>query len=171
MAPNSSAGGVTRQVGKMTVAVKSDREVELTRVFDAPRRLVWEALSKAEHVPRWWGPRGTTMVSCDFDFRPGGAYRFVLRTADGNEEAFRGEIREVDPPERIVQTFEYEGMPGAITVETLTLTEQDGKTTLTASSIYEGMSMEDLDAMLKSGMEYGAAETYDRLEEFLRTLA
>lgn len=170
-ASNSSTGAVTRQVGKMTVTVKSDREAEITRVFDAPRRLVWEALSKAEHYPRWWGPRGSTMTSCQLDFRPGGSYRFVLRTADGHEAAFRGEIREVVPPERVVQTFEFEGMPGAVSVETLTLTEQDGKTALTSVSTYDGVSADAIDAMLQSGMEAGAAETYDRLEELLQTLA
>ena len=166
---NSTPEQVTRQVGKMTLTVKSDREAELKRVFDAPRRLVWEALSKPEHVPHWWGPRRNTMTSCELDLRPGGSWRFVLRGPDGNEYAFRGEIRELVPPERVVQTFEFEGMPGAVSVETLTLTEHDGRTTLTATSTFD--SVEALDGMLQSGMEGGAAETYDRLEEYLRTMA
>ena len=167
--PMTDSETTTRQVGKMTVTVKSDREAELTRVFDAPRRLVWEAISKPEHIPHWWGPRGNTMTACELDFRPGGAWRFVLRGPDGNDYAFRGEIREVVPPERVVQTFEFEGMPGAVSVETLTLTEHDGKTTVTVTSTFD--SVEALHGMLQSGMEGGAAETYDRLEEHLRTLA
>ena len=165
----SNNHGPTRQVGKLTVTVKSEREAELKRVFDAPRRLVWEAISKPEHFPHLWGPRRQTMVSCELDFRPGGSWRFVTRDPDGTEYAFRGEIREVVPPERVVQTFEFEGMPGAISVETMTLTESDGKTTLTATSRFD--SVEALEGMLQSGMEEGAAETYDRLEEYLGTLS
>jgi uncharacterized protein YndB with AHSA1/START domain len=152
----------------MTVTVKSDREVEIRRVFDAPRHLVWEAISKPEHIPHWWGPRRNTMISCTLDFRPGGSWRYVLRGPDGSEFAFHGEIREVVPPERWVQTFEFEGVPGAASVETLTLTEHGGKTTLTAASTVD--SIEALQGMLRSGMEAGAAETYDRLEEYLRAM-
>ena len=167
---NSTPETATRQVGKLTVTVTS-RGAEFTRVFDARRRLVWEAMSKAEHYPHWWGPRSQTMTSCELDFRPGGSWRFVTRGADGDEHAFRGEIREVVPPERLVQTFEYEGAPGAVMVDSLTLTEHDGRTTLTATSTLEAGSPEAVDAMLQSGMAEGAAETYDRLEEYVHTLA
>ncbi|HEV8639322.1 MAG TPA: SRPBCC family protein [Chloroflexota bacterium] len=166
---NSTPEQTSRQIGKMTLTLPSDREIVLTRTFDAPRRLVWEAFTKPEHVRHWWGLRGSTMTSCDMDFRPGGSWRFVLREADGNEYAFRGEIREIVPPERIVQTFEFEGMPGAVSVESLTLAEHGGKTTITATSTFD--SIEGRDGMLQSGMERGAAETYDRLEEHLRTIA
>lgn len=166
---NSSRETVTRQIGKLTLTLPSDREIVLTREVDAPRRLVWEAFTRPEHLRHWWGLRGSTMTSCDMDFRPGGSWRFVLREADGNEYAFRGEIREIVPPERIVQTFEFEGMPGAVSVESLTLAEHGGKTTITATSTFD--SIEDRDGMLQSGMERGAAETYDRLEEHLRTMA
>jgi uncharacterized protein YndB with AHSA1/START domain len=164
----SDTGQTSRQVGKMTVTIKSDLEVEISRVFNAPRRLVFEAHSKPEHMKRWWGPRGNTMVHCEMDFRTGGRYRFVLRKDKGEEYAFRGEYREVVPPERIVQTFEFEGMPGSISVETLTFTEHDGRTTVTTTSRMD--SIEARDAMLRSGMEAGAAETYDRLEELLDIL-
>src|SRR5262249_53676806 len=143
-----------------TVRVISDLEVELVREFNAPRRLVFDAFSKPEHIKRWWGTRSAPMVQCDIDFRPGGRYRFVIRKEKGQEYAFRGEFQEITPPERIVQTFEVEGMPGSISFETLTLTEQNGKTTLRARSRME--SIEARDAMLRSGMEAGAAETYDR---------
>jgi uncharacterized protein YndB with AHSA1/START domain len=155
--------------GKITLSTPSDLEIVMTRVFNAPRRLVYEAHSKPEHIQRWWGPRGSTMTSCEIDFRPGGRWRFVLREADGSENAFRGEFRETVEPERIVQTFEWEGMPGHISVDTLTLVEQDGKTTATTTSRFD--SVEDRDGMLQSGMEAGANESYDRLEEHLATMA
>jgi uncharacterized protein YndB with AHSA1/START domain len=151
----------------MTVTLKSDLEVEFSRVFDAPRRLVFEAHAKPEHVRRWWGPRGSTLTTCDIDFRPGGRWRFVVRKSGGQEYAFRGEYREIVPPERFVWTFEVEGMPG-VGVETYTFTEAGGKTTLVAMSRFD--SIESRDAAIQSGMEKGAAETWDRLEELLRTL-
>lgn len=169
MATSKSTKQTSRRIGAMTLTLKSDREIELTRVFDAPRRLVFEAHSKPEHVRRWWGLSGSTMTSCEMDFRPGGKWRFVVREAGGNEYAFRGQYREIVPPERLVQTFEFEGMPGAVSVETLTLTERDGKTTVTATSRFD--SIEARDGMIQSGMESGAAETWDRLEKHLRTMA
>jgi len=153
----------------LTITLPSDREILITRVFDAPRRLVFEAHSKPEHVARWWGPRGTTLPVCEMDFRPGGAWRFVSRGPDGAEDAFRGEYREIVPPERIVWTFEWEGMPGHVSVETTTFVEQDGKTTITNTSVFQ--SVEDRDGMLQSGMEKGAAETWDRLAEHLETMS
>jgi len=141
----------------------------MTRVFDAPRELVFEAHSRCEHMSRWWGPRGFTLSVCEMDFRPGGAYRFVQHAPDGAEYAFRGEYREIVPPERIVWTFEFEGMPGHVSVETVTFTEQDGKTILTATAVYD--SVEDRDAMLQSGMEAGLRETWDRLAEHLESMA
>ena len=98
----------------------------------------------------------------------GGKWRFLHRGPDGDEHGFRGEFREIVPPEKIVWTFEYEGAPGQIAVETMTLKEKDGKTPLTAVS--DGGSKEARDAMLESGMQEGAAETYDRLDEYLETL-
>jgi uncharacterized protein YndB with AHSA1/START domain len=158
----------SRQVGAMTLTLKSDLEVEITRVFNAPRRLVFEAHTKPEHMQRWWGPRNTTMVGCEMDFRAGGSYRYVLRKAGGQQYAFRGEYREVVAPERIVQTFEFEGMPGAAIEETLTFTEHEGRTTLTVTSKANSIAVRD--GLVHSGMEKGAAETYDRLEEHLGSL-
>lgn len=159
----------SRQFGAMTVALKSDREVEFTRVFDAPRSLVFEAMSKSEHLKHWWGMRGAIVQECVMAFHPGGAWLCVLRETDGSVNSFRGEYREIVAPERIVQTFEFDGVPGAVTVDRLTLVEHDGKTTVT--SIKEFPSVEARDGMLQFGMERGAAETYDRLEEYLRTIA
>jgi uncharacterized protein YndB with AHSA1/START domain len=153
----------------LTVTTPSDLEIVMTRVFDAPRELVFEAHTSCEHLKHWWGPRRYELTVCDLDFRPGGAWRFVQRGADGGEHGFRGEFREIIPPERIVWTFEYEGMPGHVSVETLTLEDIGGKTLLTARAVYD--SVEDRDAMLQSGMEEGAAETWDRLAEHLRAMA
>ena len=151
------------------IAEPGEPTIVMTRVFEAPRELVFEACSKCEHLEKWWGPRRFTQTVCEMDFRPGGAWQFVQRDTDGNEFAFRGEYREIVPPERIVHTFEFEGMPGHVSVETLALVEQDGKTTLTATSVFD--SVEDRDGVLQSGMEAGARETWDRLAELLKTIA
>ena len=148
-----------------TMTLPSDREILITREFNAPRALVWEAITKPEHLKNWWGPRGYELISCELDARPGGSWRFVQRGPDGNDYGFRGEIREFAPPERMVQTFEFEGMPGHISVETLTLEERNGKTLWTAHSMFA--SPEDRDGMLQSGMEGGMRETMDRLAELL----
>jgi len=152
---------------EMTVTLPSDREIKLTRVFNAPRRFVYEAMTSCEHLSHWWGPRKYKTVQCSVDFRAGGKWRIVQTGPDG-EFAFRGEYREIVPNERVVQTFEFEPWAGHISVETMTLTESDGKTTLTTVSLFD--SKEDRDQMLQSGMEIGAAETYDRLEEYVPEL-
>ena len=154
--------------GRMTLTLPSDREIEVTRVFDAPRDLVWKAYTDPEAIPQWWGPRRHTTTVDKMDVRPGGVWRYVSRDADGNEYGFHGEYREVVPPERIVCTFEFEGMPGHVSVETLTLVEHQGKTTLTSTSVFG--SVEDRDGMLQSGMEAGVRETWDRLAEYIETL-
>lgn len=153
----------------LKVALPSDREIQLTREFDAPRELVFKAFSGPEHLSKWWGPRGTTLPVAEMDFRPGGRWRFVSSDTEGNQAAFRGEIREIVPPERIVQTFEWEGLPGHVSVETLNLEDLGGRTRITITSRFD--SVEDRDGMLQSGMEKGAAESYDRLAEYLLTLA
>ena len=158
----------TRKVGAMTLSLPSDREIVLTRTFDAPRDLVFEAHSKAEHLRNWWGPRKYETSLCEIDFRPGGTWRMVHRGPDGEEFGFHGEYREIVPPEKIVWTFEFEGAPGNVSVETATFEERDGKTILTASAVYD--SAEARDAMLQTGMEDGAAETWDRLAEYLATM-
>ena len=152
----------------LTVTTPSDREIVMTRVFDAPRDLVFEAHSSCEHMTNWWGPRKYEFASCEIDFRAGGKWRIVHRGPDGEEYGFRGEYREIVPPERITWTFEFEGWPGQVAVETLTLEEHDGKTTITATSVYD--SVEARDAMIDSGMESGAAESFDRLDEYLEVL-
>ena len=151
-----------------TLTLPSDREIVSTRVFDALRELVWKAYTDPAAIPRWWGPRRHTTTVDKMDVRPGGAWRYVSRDADGNEYGFHGEYREVVPPERLVATFEFEPMPGHVSVETLTLVEHEGKTTLTNRSVFD--SVEDRGGMLQSGMEAGLRETYDRLAEYIETL-
>lgn len=152
--------------GQTTLTLPSDTEITLSRVFDAPRHLVWTAMTQPEHIRRWWG-RGHEL-DVTLDFRPGGSYRYVERAPDGMTYAFRGEIREIIPEERIVQTFEFEGMPGHVAVETMVLTERDGKTDVTTTSTFS--SKEDRDHMLSSGMETGADQSYDALAALLAEL-
>jgi uncharacterized protein YndB with AHSA1/START domain len=155
----------------LTVTLPSDREIAMTRVFDAPRRLVFEACSRPEHVARWWGPRGSTLTVCEMDFRPGGAWRFVLRGEDGRDHPFKGVYREVVPPERVVATFIYDVdfIRDSPALETVTFEEHDGRTTLRINVLHQ--SKEARDGHLHSGMESGANQSYDRLAEFLRTMA
>lgn len=154
--------------GELVVTTPSEREIAMTREFDAPQDLVFEAHTSCEHMSRWWRPRKYEVVSCEIDFRVGGKWRIVHRGPDGKDYGFHGEYREIVPPERIVWTFEFEGYPGAVSVETLTLVEADGRTTLKGLSLHD--SVEARDGMLNSGMEEGAKETMDRLDEYLETL-
>jgi uncharacterized protein YndB with AHSA1/START domain len=149
--------------GDLTVTLPSDVEIKMVRVFDAPRPLVFEAHAKCEHLKHWWG-RGNPL-DCEMDFRPGGTYRFVEHAPDGQRYAFRGKYREIQPPERIVQTFEFEGMPGRVCVETLELTEHAGKTTVTSVTRFD--TTEERDAMVSSGMADGARVSYEALAAYL----
>lgn len=141
----------------------------MTRVFDAPRTLVFKAFTDPTLIPKWWGPRGHTTTVDKMDVKPGGVWRFVERDADGNENAFHGVYREVAAPERLVYTFEWEGLPGYVSLEMVTLEERDGKTTVTNTVAFH--TVEDRDGMLASGMESGATESMDRLAELLRGMA
>ena len=153
-----------RNTGTLQVTTPSDREVVLTRVFDAPRHLVWDAFSKPELLRRWFGPRGWSLVVCEVDLRVGGGFRFVLRGPDGTEMGMRGVYRELVPPERSVHAESFDDYPGESLV-TAVFVEQGGKTTLTATVLYS--SKEVRDAVILSGMEHGAAESYDKLAELL----
>ncbi|HEX5954973.1 MAG TPA: SRPBCC family protein [Solirubrobacterales bacterium] len=151
---------------KLTVTTPAEREIHAERVFDADRERVFNAFIDPEQAAQWYGPRDTETIIDKLEAEPGGAWRFVVRNADGTETAFRGTFREVTPPERIVQTFEWEGMPGHVSVETAEFEDLgDGRTKITSTSIFH--TNEERDGMLGSGMEAGMAETYDRLEELL----
>lgn len=153
-----------RNTGTLKVTLPSDREVVLTRVFEAPREMVFDAFSKPELLKRWFGPRGWTLVECDVDLRVGGSFRFVLRSPDGKDMGMRGLYREIAAPERSVHMESFDDFPGESQV-TSVFTEEGGKTTLTATVLYP--SQEVRDAVIQSGMEHGAAESYDRLAELL----
>ena len=146
----------------------SDREAELTRIFDAPRELVYATMMDPALVPQWWGPRRYTTDVDKMDVRVGGTWRFGNRAADGGEHWFNGEYKEIVPNERVVQTFEYEPMAGHVSVDTMTLEDLgDGRTLMRVRSRFA--SKEDADGILQSGMEEGARETYERLDEILAT--
>jgi uncharacterized protein YndB with AHSA1/START domain len=145
------------------------QEISMSRVFAAPPELVWRVTTDPEHIAAWWGPRSLTTRIDKSDVRAGGEWRYVQRDPDGNEHAFHGVYHDVVAPERVVQTFEYEGVPGHVLLETTTLEPVDGGTRLTATSVFQ--SIEDRDGMVASGMESGAREGYDRLAELLATLS
>jgi uncharacterized protein YndB with AHSA1/START domain len=152
----------------MTVAKRGDREIVITREFDAPRELVFKVITDPALIPNWWGPRRFTTKVDKMDVRVGGTWRFINRDANGTEHGFRGVYREIVPPERIVQTFEWEGLPGHIAVDTMVLEEHDGKTRVTATSVFD--NKEDRDGMMESGAESGARETWERLAELVNEL-
>ncbi len=154
--------------GTFNITAHGDREIVVTRVFDAPRRLVFDAYTQPELLKKWLlGPDGWSMPVCEIDLRAGGKYRYVWRNdSNGREMGMGGVYREVVAPERIVATevFDEAWYPGEA-VDTIVLTERDGKTTLTQTILYN--SSETRDAVLKSPMQYGMAMSYDRLEQFL----
>ena len=152
----------------LKVTKLSDTELQITREFDAPREIVFRAMTDPTLLPKWWGPRRYRTAVDTMDVRPGGKWRMRNIGAEG-EHAFRGEFREVTPPERVVWTFEYDPLPGHISVESMTLSEREGRTLLTVHDVFS--SKEDLDGMLQSGMESGAAESYDRLDELVAELS
>jgi uncharacterized protein YndB with AHSA1/START domain len=153
----------------LTVTTPTDREIVVTRIFNAPRRLVFEAWTSPQHLPHWMlGPAGWTMPVCEIDLRPGGAWHFVWRNAGGQEMDMRGSYREVVPPERLVSTESW-GPEWPETLNTLTLAEENGKTTVTMTILYP--SKEARDAALKTGMAKGLAASYVRLAEHLEAMA
>ena len=149
----------------MLVAEPGKLEVLVSRTFDAPRELVFRVFTDPNLIPQWWGPRYLTTTVDKMEVRAGGMWRFVQRDPSGSVYAFHGVYHEVSAPGRIVQTFEFEGTPGHVLMETDTLEEQDGKTMLTTQSVFQ--SVADRDEMLKSGMEGGQDESYERLTELL----
>ena len=152
----------------LTITKPADRELLLTRTFNAPRELVFKVMTDPALISKWWGPRAYATRVDKMDFRPGGQWRFLHRGPDGNEYGFNGVYREITPPERLVYTFEFEGMPGHVSTEHVTFEEHDGKTTIKNRVVFD--SVEDRDGMLNSGMETGATETMDRLEELIATM-
>ena len=155
-----------KNTGTLQVTTPAERQIVLTRVFDAPRHLVFDALTRPELLERWFGPHGYSLAVCEVDLKVGGKWRFVVRSPDGSDMGMSGVYREISPPDRLVHTEAFDDYPGDSVVTTV-LTEQDGRTTLTATCEYS--SQEVRDAVVASGMEHGAAEAYDRLADLLVT--
>jgi len=149
---------------KTHVEAHSDREIHTERVFNAPRERVFAAMTDPDLIPKWWGRRVDTTVVDKMDVRPGGDWRFVTSGPDG-ENAFRGTYREVSPPERVVQTFEWEGMPGHVIVETAVFEDLGERTRVRTVSLFH--TTEERDGMLASGMEGGMSESHEKLDELL----
>jgi uncharacterized protein YndB with AHSA1/START domain len=156
----------TRSV-KATVTTPTDREIHIERIFNAPRDRVWKAMTDPKLVAQWWG-RGNKLVIEKMDMRRGGHWRFVEHS-EGQEHGFEGRYREVTPPERIVQTFEWDGMPGHVIVETMVLEDLgDGRTKIVNTSLFH--TTEERDGMLQSGMEGGLNQSYEALDRVLEAM-
>ena len=152
-----------------TVTTPSDCEIRLTRLFDAPRHLVFEAMTRPQHIKRWWGclGEGYSVPVCEVDLRVGGAWRFVSRHPKG-EAVFYGEYREITPPSRLVFTEIYEPFPESVSVVTTEFTDEGGKTRMTATVRYPSLEVRDM--VLGTGMAEGAGISYDRLEDLVAEL-
>lgn len=151
--------------GSATVTLPSDTDILITRDFEAPKALVWNALTDPAHLLRWWGPHWCPLVACEIDLRPGGAWRYVSNDADGNQLAWHGTYREVDAPDRMVTTEVFEGFPDAVSVNTMTLTQVGAITRL--QTLVRHSSRENRDGHVQSGMESGMQETFNRLDDLL----
>jgi uncharacterized protein YndB with AHSA1/START domain len=150
-------------VRELTTTIEPGKqELFISRLINAPRDRVFRAHIDAEQIPKWWGPARYATIVDKMDVRPGGVWRYLNRDSDGNEYAFNGVYVEIVEPERITWTFEFEGAPGHISLETITFEESDGRTLLKVHSVYQ--SVEARDAVLGAGMLDGLAETWDRLE-------
>jgi uncharacterized protein YndB with AHSA1/START domain len=157
-----------REAARASITTTGEREVRIERVFDAPRERVWRALTEPELVSRWWG-RGNRLVVERMELARGGHWRFVEHTDEAGPQGFEGRYREVTPPERMVYTFEWDGMPGHVVLETLTLEDLgDGRTRLVTLSLF--LTTEDRDGMLSSGMAEGLDQSYAALDELLASL-
>lgn len=143
--------------------------IDVSREFDAPRDLIYRAHTDPELLAQWLGPRKYAMKIERWDVRDGGAWRFTHRDAEGNEYGFHGVFHGSPSPDGIVQTFEFEGAPGHVSLESLRLEERNGRTVVHTHSVYQ--SLEARDAMLQSGMADGMNEGYDRLDELVARLA
>lgn len=152
-----------------TITTPSEREIEIVTIFDAPRKLLWKAYFDPKLLPEWWGPKGYTTIVDKHEFKKGGVWRYISKDSEGNEDAFNGKFVEINEPENLTWTFEWEPMPGSISRETVEFEElTDGKTKVKSTSLY--FTKEERDGMLQSGMEKGVNEGYDKLAELLEKL-
>jgi len=151
------------------IAEPGKHEIIMVRIFDVPRELVFTVMTDPQLIPQWWGRRTYTTIVDKMDVQAGGLWRYIQRDQQGNEFAFHGVYHSITAPERVIDTFEFEGLPGHVILETMTLEAQaDGTTKVIVSSVFQ--SVADRDGMLSAGMEVGANESYDRLAELLAKL-
>jgi uncharacterized protein YndB with AHSA1/START domain len=153
--------------GSVVVELPNDLDVLITREFDAPIALVFDVLTKPEHVSKWFAPRGCEMKECSIDLRVGGNYHQVFVTGDGTECSFRGTYLEVEPPTRTVETWVFEGRPHLDTVETVELREAHGVTTMTIRTTYRDMASRD--EGIRGGFD-GIEDSFDQMDDVLRSL-
>jgi uncharacterized protein YndB with AHSA1/START domain len=153
------------RIGATGFATPSDREIVVTRVVDAPRELVFDCWTKAEHITKWMlGPGGWTMPVCEIDLRPGGSWHFEWRNPDGREMGMDGEYQEISPPERLVSTERWGG-DWPETLNTVVFTELDGRTLITSTALYPSRGSRD--AALDTGVKDGMGMSFDRLDAYL----
>jgi uncharacterized protein YndB with AHSA1/START domain len=152
-----------------TTGAVSDTEYVMVREFKAPRDLLYKAYTDPEMVAQWWGQRASTTIVDQMDVEVGGKWRYIQRGDDGTEYAFSGEYLEIVPNEKLVSTFEFEPMPGHVVQDTAEFSDIDGGTRLTVTSKFA--TAEDLQGMLSSGMEGGANESWDQLQELVEGLS
>ncbi|MGH7765740.1 MAG: SRPBCC family protein [Candidatus Dormibacteraceae bacterium] len=162
------AKGATTMEEAEYVIEPGQQEMIITRMFDAPRELVYRAFTEPQLLAQWWGPRRYTNQIDKFDVKPGGQWRIVQRGEDGSEHAFRGVHHDAVAPERIVATFEYEGLPGHVSLGTTTFEAVGNQTRMSAQSLFQ--SVGDRDGMVASGMREGSDESYDRLAQLLEKM-
>jgi uncharacterized protein (TIGR03086 family) len=162
---NTANTALQSRYGSAVVTLPSDTEILITRSFDAPAELVWEAVTTPRHVLRWWGPPWAPLTSAEIDLRVGGAWRYVRREVNGTEMGWHGTYREIERPHRVVSTEVYEGFPDAESVNTMTLVEIDGVTTL--RTLVQHANQEFRDGHIASGMEGGMQQTFNRLDDLL----
>jgi uncharacterized protein YndB with AHSA1/START domain len=155
--------------GSAVVTLSGDREIVITRVFDAPAAAIFRAWTTPELVRRWWGFPTSEWLVCDIDLRVGGTWRYVVRDEGAPEVGFHGEYREIDAPHRLVSTEIYEGFPDAEALDTMVLDERDGVTTMTVTVLHE--LPEHRDAHIASGMESGMQVSFDRLEDVVADMS
>ena len=149
-------------MGKITfTAEPGKQEIVITRLFDVPADRLFKAMTDPSLIPEWWGPSKYVTIVDKMDFKEGGTWRFINRDSDGTDYAFHGVYHSIMAPKRVVQTFEWEGMPGHASLEIMTLEDRGKQTLLTSHAVYE--SVADRDGMMQGGMEEGVNDTYDRL--------
>ncbi len=159
---------LTKNSGTTTFTMPSGLEIVCERIFDAPRELVFRVSNDPDLIPKWWGPSRFETAAERMEVKPGGSWRILHRDSDGNQYGFHGVYHDVVAPERTVRTFEFEGVPGHVLLETATLEDLGGTTKVRVQSVFQ--TVEDRDGMLNSGMQSGATESHDRLAALLKEL-